>query len=262
KSSGANLESYVFERVTPISGDICDVNLGIKDSILIEEMWNEIDIVLNSAATTNIDERHSFLLLMVDSLEVANLLLEICEKAIATSRNCIAHGAYVCGEKGGYILESPIYMGDTLKGTSRLDSNVGKELVEEYLDKLRVQGATNEEITSTMKDFGTKSAKLYGWPNTYVYTKALGEMLLGHFNKNLPLVIIRATMITSTYKEPFSGWIEGVSFDDSNTEKLRVTIRENDVDMHLFNFDTKCIDWEDYIMNTHIPGLIKYSMKR
>ncbi|XP_050281049.1 fatty acyl-CoA reductase 3-like isoform X4 [Quercus robur] len=371
--------------------------------------------------------------------------------------------AYVCGEKGGYILESPIYKGDRLKGTSRLDINVEKELVEEYLDRLRVQGATNEEITSTMKDFGTKRAKLYGWPNTYVYTKALGEMLLGNYNKNLPLVIIRPTMITSTYKEPFSGWIEGARnlqdfnlsqkigiipqihstshgfsptkpktrarwvrkdslrtvdgviaaygkgklkcflghpktimdvipadmvvnsmimamvahankssqiifhvgssmrnpmklsslsdlsslyftqnpwidrngksikvskmivfsnidmfqaymairyklplkvlwlanlvlfqyyreiyinlnrkvkvvmrlvdlykpyvfftgcFDDSNTEKLRVTIRENDVDMHLFNFDPKCIDWGDYIMNTHIPGLIKYSMKR
>ena len=47
-------------------------------------------------------------------------------------------------------------MGDTLKGTSRLDINVEKELVEEYLDRLRVQGATDEEITSTMKDFGTK----------------------------------------------------------------------------------------------------------
>ena len=62
----------------------------------------------------------------------------------------------MCGEKGGYILESPIYMGDTLKGTSRLDINVEKELVEEYLDRLRLQGAKNEEITSTMKDFGTK----------------------------------------------------------------------------------------------------------
>ena len=54
---GANLESFIFERVTPISGDIRDENFGIKDSILIEEMWKEIDIVLNSAATTNFDER-------------------------------------------------------------------------------------------------------------------------------------------------------------------------------------------------------------
>nr|XP_023895066.1 alcohol-forming fatty acyl-CoA reductase-like [Quercus suber] len=51
------------------------------------------------------------------------------------------------------------------------------------------------------------------------------------------------------------------SFDDSNTEKLRVAIRESDVDENLFNFDPRCIDWEDYIMNTHIPGLKKYSMK-
>ncbi|XP_050281033.1 fatty acyl-CoA reductase 3-like isoform X2 [Quercus robur] len=419
KSLGANLESYVFERVTPISGDICDVNLGIKDSILREEMWNEIDIVLNSAATTNFDERYD-VALGINTFGALHVL-SFAKKCIKLKVLLHVSTAYVCGEKGGYILESPIYKGDRLKGTSRLDINVEKELVEEYLDRLRVQGATNEEITSTMKDFGTKRAKLYGWPNTYVYTKALGEMLLGNYNKNLPLVIIRPTMITSTYKEPFSGWIEGARtvdgviaaygkgklkcflghpktimdvipadmvvnsmimamvahankssqiifhvgssmrnpmklsslsdlsslyftqnpwidrngksikvskmivfsnidmfqaymairyklplkvlwlanlvlfqyyreiyinlnrkvkvvmrlvdlykpyvfftgcFDDSNTEKLRVTIRENDVDMHLFNFDPKCIDWGDYIMNTHIPGLIKYSMKR
>ena len=52
------------------------------------------------------------------------------------------------------------------------------------------------------------------------------------------------------------------SFDDSNTEKLRVAARESYVDAHLFDFDPKCIDWEDYIMNTHIPGLTKYSMKQ
>ena len=56
-SLGANLESFISERVTPISGDVCDENLGIKDCILREEMWKEIDIVLNSAATTKFDER-------------------------------------------------------------------------------------------------------------------------------------------------------------------------------------------------------------
>ncbi|KAL6967058.1 putative fatty acyl-CoA reductase 7, partial [Sarracenia purpurea var. burkii] len=53
-------------------------------------------------------------------------------------------------------------------------------------------------------------ARKYGWPNTYVFTKAMAEMLLMHFKENLPLVIIRPTMITSTFKEPFPGWIEGV----------------------------------------------------
>lgn len=35
-------------------------------------------------------------------------------------------------------------------------------------------------------------------------------MMLGHLKDNLQQVIIRPTIITSTYKEPFPGWIEGV----------------------------------------------------
>jgi fatty acyl-CoA reductase len=50
-------------------------------------------------------------------------------------------------------------------------------------------------------------------------------------------------------------------FDDSNTEKLQMAASESGVDSHLFGFDPKCIDWEDYLMNTHIPGLIKYALK-
>jgi fatty acyl-CoA reductase len=52
-------------------------------------------------------------------------------------------------------------------------------------------------------------------------------------------------------------------FDDSNTEKLQMAANESGtgVDSHSFGFDPKCIDWEDYIMNTHIPGLKKYALK-
>lgn len=33
---------------------------------------------------------------------------------------------------------------------------------------------------------------------------------MGNYRENLPLVIIRPTMITSTLAEPFPGWIEGL----------------------------------------------------
>lgn len=58
-------------------------------------------------------------------------------------------------------------------------------------------------------------ARHYGWPNTYVFTKAMGEMLLGemNLNKQLPLVIVRPTIITSTYEEPFPGWVEGIRYN-------------------------------------------------
>ena len=57
--------------------------------------------------------------------------------------------------------------------------------------------------------FQSIRSKFYGWPNTYVFTKVMGEMYLGRSKGNLSIAIIRPTMITSTYKEPFSGWIEG-----------------------------------------------------
>ncbi|RHN56605.1 putative alcohol-forming fatty acyl-CoA reductase [Medicago truncatula] len=43
----------------------------------------------------------------------------------------------------------------------------------------------------------------------------MGEMLVVNQKDNVPLIIIRPTMITSTNKDPFPGWIEGVRTMDS-----------------------------------------------
>lgn len=43
-----------------------------------------------------------------------------------------------------------------------------------------------------------------------ILTKAMGEMLLGHFKEDLQLIILRTTIILITYKDPFPGWIEGL----------------------------------------------------
>jgi fatty acyl-CoA reductase len=40
----------------------------------------------------------------------------------------------------------------------------------------------------------------------------MGEMLLMHFKDDLPLAIIRPTIVSSTYKDPFPGWIEGLRY--------------------------------------------------
>ncbi|CAN6557198.1 unnamed protein product [Malus baccata var. baccata] len=49
-------------------------------------------------------------------------------------------------------------------------------------------------------------------------------------------------------------------FDDNNSEELQKLTSECYIDAKEFNFDPKCIDWEDYFMNTHIPGLRKHVM--
>ena len=47
-------------------------------------------------------------------------------------------------------------------------------------------------------------------------------------------------------------------FDDANTEMLRMKM--NDKDKELFHFDPICIDWDQFMMETHIPGIIKYAL--
>ncbi|KAK4396741.1 Alcohol-forming fatty acyl-CoA reductase [Sesamum angolense] len=42
-----------------------------------------------------------------------------------------------------------------------------------------------------------------------------GGDVMGHLKEDIPLVIVRPTIVTSTYKEPFPGWAEGVRTIDS-----------------------------------------------
>ncbi|KAL3620179.1 hypothetical protein CASFOL_035091 [Castilleja foliolosa] len=50
-------KSNISSKVISVSGDISHENLGIMSLELREEMYREIDIVINSAATTNFYER-------------------------------------------------------------------------------------------------------------------------------------------------------------------------------------------------------------
>ncbi|KAK8700556.1 hypothetical protein V6N13_018950 [Hibiscus sabdariffa] len=50
-------------------------------------------------------------------------------------------------------------------------------------------------------------------------------------------------------------------FDDLNTEKLRMAARTSLVEEDMLYFDPKCIDWDDYFMNIHIPGIVKHIFK-
>ncbi|KAK9940753.1 hypothetical protein M0R45_017396 [Rubus argutus] len=104
-----------------------------------------------------------------------------------------------------------------VKESTKFDfEEVESNLVEEKLNELRTEDASEEVITNTMKDFGIERAKLYGWPNTYVVTKAMGELFLSrHAKKNPPFVVVRPPIVTSTYNEPFPGWIQGYRTVDS-----------------------------------------------
>ncbi|KAL3850313.1 hypothetical protein ACJIZ3_012195 [Penstemon smallii] len=210
---GGNLNSIISEKVTIVPGDITLENLGVKDSCLLEEMWKQVDVVVNLAATTNFDERYD-VALGLNTLG-AKHVLNFSKKCGKLKVLLHVSTAYVSGEKEGLILETPYNMGETLNGTYGLDIDAEKKLVEDTLKQLRAENNSENSIKLAMKDLGIQRARKYGWPNTYVFTKAMGEMLLGQYKEKTPLVIVRPTIVTSTYKEPFPGWVEGIRTIDS-----------------------------------------------
>ncbi|TKY67085.1 Fatty acyl-CoA reductase 3 [Spatholobus suberectus] len=210
---GANFNSFVSKKLTLVPGDISREDLGLEDPILREEICNQTDVIINLAATTNFDERYDISL----GLNTFGVKYVINFAKKCTKLEVLVHvsTAYVCGEGEGLILEKPYHLGESLNGMRGLDIYEEEKVVRDKLSELRQLGASESETKEVMKDLGIGRAKLYGWPNTYVFTKAMGEMLVEQLKGNLSVVIIRPTIVTSTFKEPFPGWAEGVRTIDS-----------------------------------------------
>ncbi|KAJ3681564.1 hypothetical protein LUZ60_016053 [Juncus effusus] len=214
---GENFQNFMEEKIIPIAGDVIFKNLGIKCS-QIENLYNEIDIIVNSAATTNFYERYDV------SLDVNTLgakhVLEFAKKCVNLKMLLHVSTAYVAGLQEGLIQEKPINIGATLNGHSNLDIESELRLVEEtkrlvHSDESVSLKSIDKVERTAMKELGIKRARYFGWPNTYVFTKAMGEMILGDMRGDLPLVIIRPTIITSLFKDPLPGWMEGTRTIDS-----------------------------------------------
>ncbi|XP_042410885.1 probable fatty acyl-CoA reductase 4 [Zingiber officinale] len=214
---GDGFPAFAASKLCPVAGDITHPNLGIQDPDLQEKLCNEVEIVVNVAATTNFYDRYDVAL----SINVlgAKRVLEFARRCAKLEMLLHVSTAYVVGEQSGLILEKRFGMGETLRGDSDhyLDIEAEIELAETRKMELQADpNVTEAAQRQAMKELGLKRAKLFGWPNTYVFTKAMGEMVLGHLRPaELPLVILRPTIILSTLREPLPGWIEGTRTVDS-----------------------------------------------
>jgi HAD superfamily hydrolase (TIGR01490 family) len=80
----------------------------------------------------------------------------------------------------------------------------GTPLLAAKAEKLR-----DEWVKARMVALGKARAQALGWPDAYAYTKALGERALLETRGNLPVTIVRPSIIESALAEPEPGWIRG-----------------------------------------------------
>jgi HAD superfamily hydrolase (TIGR01490 family) len=71
-----------------------------------------------------------------------------------------------------------------------------------------------EWVKDRLVELGKARAQGLGWPDAYAYTKSLGERALLESRGNLPITIVRPSIIESSLAEPEPGWIRGFRMAD------------------------------------------------
>lgn len=220
-------------RISAVAGDVGRDGLGLDD--VGRAALAGCDIVIHSAATVSFDSP-------LDSAVEVNLLGPTRIAATLTDLGVRPHfiavsTCYVAGNRRGSAPE--VHVADShfsvdidwraeVAGARRARSDADAESRSpERLASFRKQARTELGAAGTplladkteqlrtrwvidrMVDAGRARAASLGWPDAYAYTKALGERALVETHGDIPVSIVRPSIIESALAEPRPGWIRG-----------------------------------------------------
>ncbi|KAL3534111.1 hypothetical protein ACH5RR_002572 [Cinchona calisaya] len=216
QTHGKSYQAFMLSKIVPVVGNVCETNLGL-DKDTMHMLVKEVDIIINSAANTTFDERYD-VALDINTRGPSRLMTftKQCRKVkLFLQTFILCNAAYVNGRRQGTVMEKAFSVGESIAKGSLL---FGADHI--FLPTLNVkdeiklvleskQAVEDNVLAQEMKSLGLERANKFGWQDTYVFTKAMGEMLIDRLRGNIPVVIIRPSVIESTYREPFPGWMEG-----------------------------------------------------
>lgn len=65
-----------------------------------------------------------------------------------------------------------------------------------------------DDIIEKCKSQTNQSDLIGQHPNNYTFTKSLAEQLVHEKGQNLPIVIVRPSIVVASWKDPFPGWVD------------------------------------------------------
>jgi long-chain acyl-CoA synthetase len=93
------------------------------------------------------------------------------------------------------------------KAAARLRDE-GRDADDERTLKVAVQRERKMWVAEKLTDLGMERAQHWGWPNTYTYTKSLGDQVCAGA-QDVRACIVRPAIVESALHYPFPGWNEG-----------------------------------------------------
>ncbi len=234
---GARFDRHLEEKVEIVPGDITEPGLvgdGVNASALAA-----IDAVIHCAGLVNF-EASLEKAIAINTVGVANVI-EFCHAqgaALVHVSTC-----YAAGVADGQRFEDDVPIDWCPSG--RRNFNLQREIrdARAAVDRLEAEShdharqaefsaAADDDHTGAaggdhrdraietrrkqwledrLKQVGRERALSWGWPNTYSYTKSLGEQLVLAARDRVAATIVRPSVIESALCDPLPGWNQGVN---------------------------------------------------
>ena len=237
---GRQLGAFLKEKVEVVEGDVSQPGLGLNEATQAR-LAKSLDLIVNSAGLTDFNpDLREALASNVDSARHLLAFVRKCDRAgLMHLSTC-----YVVGMRNGRVGEElldnynpardPDFDAereiDSLREMIRRieersespelaralrrqalgrgvdETSVPATELEGVLKRNRIRWARNRLVRA-----GMRRAQHLGWPNTYTFTKSLGESVLSRGGRDLPIAIVRPSIVESSTRSPFTGWNEGIN---------------------------------------------------
>jgi long-chain acyl-CoA synthetase len=230
----SRFDRYIEDKIAVVPGDITTPGLLSQGAEPFKR--DSLDAVVHSAGLVNF-EASLAKAMDVNTTGVANVL-DFCRKSGAAMLHIST--CYVAGAADGHRYEDDIpenwcpigkknfnlehEIRDALGAIARVEA--------ESHDQVRnaeLRGAVDDEddtgsdeprsvehrrkrwVEDRLKEVGKQRSVGWGWPNTYSYTKSLGEQLVLAARDRLDVTVVRPAVIEGALADPFPGWNQGVN---------------------------------------------------
>jgi long-chain acyl-CoA synthetase len=241
---GANFTTFMKEKVIPVPGDVVQPFCGL-DPLLRDALRGRAAAVINVAGVVDFDPPLDEAL-EVNAFGVQNLVAlarDLGSVPLLHTSTC-----FVAGSRTGFVeeidpFEHPFPRANELE---RAHWDPDREISEcldvieqarhrasdafrqsRFLDEAKknlrdrgepgrgdvleaeVSRVRRKFVEARLAEMGMERANFWGFPNTYTYTKAIGEQIAAA--SGLPFTIVRPAVVESTIRFPFAGWNEGIN---------------------------------------------------
>lgn len=272
---GTNLSRFLSQRIEIVEGDVSKPDLGLEPEVCAR-LQRDLDLIVNSAGLTdfNPDLRSALAANVESTIHLLDFQRRSDHAALLHLSTCYVagdrDGRVPETLQSNYVprpAAAPDF--DAERERQELHRRIrdaqqwppNEKLVQELAtpvtppgravptDADDAQEATPEDsaeqvaagsrfgwIRKVLTEAGMHRALELGWPNSYAFTKSLGESQIQRLAADLPVAVVRPSIVESSLRTPFQGWNEGINTSAPLSWLLGTTFRQLPAN------ERKCLD--------------------